>query len=460
MDWPVLRWLCVLAVMVCAGVARAGEAAAFVIHRDQVVGPVFAGFGAQMNPYLYAKPNWGDVNEENVKDLERKVRQLRPQFVRMFLLPGWWKDFADGVNRKPVRGTDESFIRTARLAQLAGATITLTMWWGDRNQPVEVAKQTARVLERIVREDHIDAVKSINLLNEPNLGRKREQWSLENYDTLYRTLDAELKRLGLRDRLQIIVGDLVHEHQDEWMQNINDHLAGIVDGVSIHAYWDYDDTEKLVRRLAESRRMIASMAAIAAKPLYVTEFGVRGIRNGNNKEEPWYYKDGRPIARVNLQALEIGWFMIEAINRGYAGTCQWDLYDCWYDRLMHYGVIDDVYRGWALKPAYFVLKMFTHTAGPGWRAVAVSGKGQDLQAAAMRGPRGELTAYVMNVGAQAAKLELSGFGRGSKLSAVVWNGEGGGHLATTHASADEAGKVTVMAPPQAIVAVTTEDVSP
>src|SRR5215212_6722006 len=45
----------------------------------------FVGFGAQFNGWLYCKPNWGNVTEENVKDLEAKLIDLAPQHVRIFV---------------------------------------------------------------------------------------------------------------------------------------------------------------------------------------------------------------------------------------------------------------------------------------------------------------------------------------------------------------------------------------
>src|SRR5438874_2074477 len=91
---------------------------------NQTIGPRFVGFGAQMNPYLYARPNWGDVSEENVKDLEQKVVELSPQFVRVFFVPGWMRGEPDGVNKQGEPRMRESLLRTLRLAQRAGAAIT------------------------------------------------------------------------------------------------------------------------------------------------------------------------------------------------------------------------------------------------------------------------------------------------------------------------------------------------
>src|SRR2546421_6215319 len=125
---------------------HAVAAVELVVHPDQVIGPPMVGFGAQMNPYLYARPNWGDVTEENVKDLEQKVVELGPQFVRVFMVPEWKQGKPDGVNKNGDRRMWESFLRTLRLAQRAGANVTLTTWYGHPSKPEETARETAATL--------------------------------------------------------------------------------------------------------------------------------------------------------------------------------------------------------------------------------------------------------------------------------------------------------------------------
>src|SRR3954463_6364959 len=56
------------------------------------IGDPIAGFGACMNPYLYAYPNMPqEISEAQAKDLEAKVKALHPQFVRIFFLNSWWE---------------------------------------------------------------------------------------------------------------------------------------------------------------------------------------------------------------------------------------------------------------------------------------------------------------------------------------------------------------------------------
>src|SRR5205809_660914 len=140
-----------LTILSCVSVARSEEPAEIEVHWQQPIGPPLVGFGAQMNPYLYARPNWGDVTEDNVKDLEQKVVELRPQFVRVFMVPEWKQGKPDGVNKQGDPRMWESFLRTLRLAQRAGANVTLTTWYAQPSKPEESARETVATLVDLVR---------------------------------------------------------------------------------------------------------------------------------------------------------------------------------------------------------------------------------------------------------------------------------------------------------------------
>src|SRR3954468_10577276 len=89
----------------------------FVIT-NQPIGHRIAGFGACMNPYLYAFPNTPqEISPTAMADLETKVKQLRPQFVRIFFLNSWWEDDTDASVAKNHPGMRESLLRTIQLAQ-------------------------------------------------------------------------------------------------------------------------------------------------------------------------------------------------------------------------------------------------------------------------------------------------------------------------------------------------------
>lgn len=324
----ILGGLGVLAVIFSFGCA---PSVSFTVHRDEFIGAPIVGFGAQINPYLYCTPNSGEVTEDNVKDLERKVLDLRPQHVRIFVMPKWWSGGEADVIAKDDPRIRQSMIRTIRLAQDAGASVNLTFWYGPFPDPDEAAKKFVDMLAGLIREEKLTAVKYVTIQNEPN--GDESKISFETYNALYRGLDKHLRSAGLREQIKIIGGDLVYLNQEKWFKNLADNLSDVLDGYSVHIYWDYWDTAKLQRRISEIPPIVAALPEHARKPIYLMEFGVRGKRD-DPKVEPGLFKDGRLITDTNVQAMQIAWIMLEAINRGYVASVQWDCYDAWYDRKM------------------------------------------------------------------------------------------------------------------------------
>ena len=444
-----------MTALVCVSIARAQDAATFTVHPDEFVGPPLVGFGAQFNPYLYASPNWGaDVNEQNVRDLERKLLDLRPQHVRIFFAIEWWDGRHDSIAKDDPR-MKESFLRTARLAQRCGATINLTYWHGPWPDPEKQAARFADVVKELRERHELTSIRYVTLQNEPNL----HNFDMDKLATIYRAFDARAREIGLRDDVQLIGGDLVQNDQAKWFDHLANHQP-FLDGYAVHMYWDYWDTAKLLRRVSEIPPIVATLPAPHnRKPIYITEFGVRGRRDKAGDKpatEPGLYEpDARFITDVPLQGMQIAWFMMEAINRGYVATVQWDAYTAWYDRYMHYGIIGGAKDGWPTRPAYHVLRTFTHTTQPGWRAVRVEGKAEAMVVAATRGPKRELTVYVLNRAAEPRRIALAGLEPNRPLRRFIWNGVGDGTFDTAQELLPRAGIVQLNVPPDAVIAVTT-----
>ena len=410
-------------------------------------GPPLVGFGVQMNPYLYAAPNWPDV-EPRVRDYEAKVLALRPQHVRIFYRQKWFSGGADNVSKNDPRMA-ESFVRQCRLAQRAGATINITAWQGPWPEPENQMAAFAATLEQLIRGEKLTAVRYVTVQNEPNTTKI----TLDTYNRLYKSLDAELKKRGLRDDVKIVSGDLVQDNQRDWFANLGENLAGVSDGYSIHVYWDYWDTPKLVRRISEVPKILSTLPPDQQRPLFVTEFGVRG-RRAKPSMEPGNHDDGTPIASTPLQAMQLAWFQLEAMNRGYCATVIWTLEDAWYDRLMPYGVIGHAKDGFPLKPGYHMLRLFTHTIEPGWRATKVNGQANGCIVAAARSPDGELTVIALNHTDAPLEIRVAGLPK-ARIFVITWNADGRGELGSGEMVTPPAGEYRVALPPMGLTALTT-----
>jgi hypothetical protein len=418
-------------VIVCLLVplARGQEATRFTIHPNEFIGPPLVGFGAQFNPYLYCTPNFepgGDVTAGNVADLERKLRDLRPQHVRIFFQPQWWERGGRDEVAKDDPRLKESFLRVAALAQACGATINLTYWHGPWP---DIAKQTTRFAQIVkeLRDEHgLSAIRFITLQNEPNL----HKFDKDKLAEIYRGFDAAARKIGLRDQVQLVGGDLVQDDQRQWFEHLAKHQP-FLDGYSVHIYWDYWDTAKLQRRISEVPRIVGELPKPARKPIYVTEFGVRG-KHEPGVDDPGAYEtpNGPRLTDMPLHGMQVAWFMMEAIDRGCVATVQWDAYVASYGREMRYGIIGSAKDGWPLRPAYHVLRTFTHTTQPGWRAVRVEGEADDALVVATRGSNAaEMTVYALNRADRPREITVAGLGPQAKLHTLVWNGDGKGTVA-------------------------------
>jgi hypothetical protein len=356
----------------------------FVLYTNQFAGPPLVGYGVEMSPYLTA-PSPG-VPVGDLADLERKLKALAPQHVRIFVLPEWWQPGNEKLR--------DSFVRTCEMAQAAGATINVTLWHGWTNDPGGSARQMAHLLQDLIRNRSLHAVRYVTLQNEVNSTRI----TMERYDAFYRMFDRELRAIGLRSEIQIVGGDLLRKNEEAWFENMATELADVCDGYSVHMYWEYPQARSyLPARMSEVAAIQEKLSPSARRPLFITEFGLRGKDWHGGGKEPGVYDDGKPVAQSWVYPLQIAWLMIEATRRGYVATVQWEAYDVGYPRIrMHYGLLGEAAEGWPLRPSYHVLRLFTHTLAPGWRALRVEGESSDVVLAAVLGPKGEFTLVLLN----------------------------------------------------------------
>ncbi|HEX8524150.1 MAG TPA: hypothetical protein VF669_17990 [Tepidisphaeraceae bacterium] len=420
----------------------ATSSADFTITRGYA-GPPLVGFGAQLNAYLYYGHNWGptEANESNIADLEQKVTNLRPQHVRIFVQPEWWTGGPD------IR---ESVIKTISLAQRAGATVNLTLWHGPYLNLPRQMRDFVGMIRDLREQHHLTCIQYLTVQNEPNSFNMDKA----KYARIYHTLDEELRAAKLRDKIKIIGGDLLADDQVAWLRMLSENLSDVLDGYSIHMYQDYWDTARQLTRVNEVPAFVGALAEKGRKPLYLMEFGLRGIRTG--KEEPGKHKDGRPLYETNELATLQAWRMLECLNRGYVALVWWDMIDIRYDRSrMTYGLIGAPAQGWQLKPGYHLMALFTHTARPGWRARRVEGFKRDQTVTLLEGEHGELTAYELNRSTTPVKVSISGLPPNTTFRQVIWNVKGDGQaLDVGEVRSSWTGRVEITAPPSSVTALT------
>jgi len=256
----------------------------FVITSKPIAQPI-EGLGVCMNPYLYAYPNTPDeISPAQLADLEAKFKQLHPQFVRIFFLNSWWENDTDASIAKNHPGMRQSLIRTIRLAQDSGANVLLQLWYdpGHYEHPDDVARRFVTAIADLRDKHGLTAIRFATIQNEPN--EHEDDITQERYAAVYRAFDQALRDRGLRDQVKIVGGDLVHEHDKHWFNMLARDLSPMLDGYSIHVYWDYWNIEPMEAHVRGVRDLVAKMPAKQRRPIYVTEFGAKGFRENPSIE--------------------------------------------------------------------------------------------------------------------------------------------------------------------------------
>ena len=103
------------------------------------------------------------------------------------------------------------------------------------------------------------------------------------------------------------------------------------------------------------------------RPLFVTEFGVRGVPTfeGETGFQPGFWPDGTPITQTTTAAFQQAWFMIRSTQLSYSATAKWDLYAAKYDLgTQDHSAIGPGGEGWPLRPVYRLLQLLTATTQP------------------------------------------------------------------------------------------------
>ncbi len=435
------------------------EVADFRVRTAAPVVSGIAGYGGQFNHHVYAAlSRAAGVTDENVVDMEQKMRALHPQFSRVFFTP---QAFSDPDKM-------QSFVRTALFAQSTGTTINVTWQGGALSVAAGTVQKFADVLIDLVRNRGVTNLRWLTLQNEPN----RTRITMQQYETQYRELDPYIQ--NIRGQVRYMGGDLVRgpdtgaPNQDVWFQYLATHMSDLLDAYSIHVFWDYWDTQKLVDRLTEVRKIVNALPESGRKPVYVTEYGVRGMRtfNGVPQVDPGVWEDGSPITQTNISAFQHAWFDVLAADLGYLGTSKWDSYYGKYDNSTQaYYIIGAPQSGWPLYPLYNFMLLLTTTVKRDWDVVAVdSAPNSSRLLAAYLGKSKQLTvvgldtagAQLNTVSTTPVSYAIAGLPPSKQANLLIWNEAGDGLVgAKKPVLADANGVATITVPQQGVFVLTT-----
>jgi len=458
----------------------------FAVNPGQVVVPDFEGYGAQMNGYVYTAQNdptrgfVGNEPPEDIGNLEAKVKDMKPGLSRIFLSPAAYLPANQNLM--------DSFYKTVELAQQAGAKVNITWWFIDRapkDDPTvqqqlmqQDMQEFASTLVDLVTNHGLTAVQQITIQNEVNTSWVKPQL----YEQYYRLLDQELRNAGIRDHIKFVGGDLVINNQLTWFNYMATHMGDVLDGWSVHIYWNYWDTAYMQSRLNGILAIYNAIPVEERKPLSITEYGVRGIKTLNGKTimdvDPYrkgaltatlagYYQDASgnitPVNETNTVGFEQAWFNMLSVNDGFTGMSKWDFFRAQYDfTYQDYSLIGYLFNPapgqdrWPLRPSYYMEWLMANTTGQHWQVLGYSGTSGTKLITPFRSPTGALTLFALSSDQATGSVSIGNLPRGTEFRVLLWNADGTGKVTDGgRVNAEGNGTVTVSMPAGGMVALTT-----
>ena len=300
------------------------------------------------------------------------------------------------------------------------------------------------------------------------------------YELLYRLFDEELRKIRdpsdpsrtLRDCIKIVGGDLVENrsnprnNQNVWLEYMHANMEvpregfhPVLDGYSIHVYWDprpgpQGFPQKLESRL---RNLVSTIRNLPSDlPIYVTEYGVK---KQGAKPEPGAL-DGQMLEHSPRVAFQHAWFNALAPQCGCAGLAKWVLYRTEPGGgFGKWGMIGSPQQQFERTPVYRVTRLFNHLVGFGWRPAGLGrGPGANVLVSKFASPDGAHdSVVVLNNGSQRQDVRVEGLSKSRRYFGADWNRDGkgtnnplGGPVTT-----DAAGAALVHVPPHGAVGLST-----
>jgi hypothetical protein len=427
-------------------------ASEFTVNTGTVLQTDFVGSGTEYNQNLYATISAVDgITTGNVGLLESKVRTLDSQIVRIFY-------DSKGEDTGTYPDYMASFEQTVALAQSSGAEINITYWHGPYTNITTQMQAFANELYRLKVTLGYSNVKYVTIQNEVN----STSITQSDYETFYRTLNTQLTTLGIKSGIKFIGGDLLLTNQQSWFDYMDDHMTDILDGYSIHIYWDYDDVQYGIDRLDGVRTIINGLSPAGQKPVYIMEYGVRGEKTTCAYDPGCLNGTSTPIGDTIVSAYEHAEFTMNAMKRKFVALTKWDAYKAKYDNgTQYHSEIGSGTDGYPLKPVYNATRLFTHTANSHWNLVSVTGSVSGKIVNALKDPSSSnLAVYALNDTGATTTISFNGVGANTAFRLFVWNENGDGGITDKGTvSADFIGHIQVRLNSQSFAAFTTLNVT-
>ncbi len=326
----------------------------------ELAGVNLYGISVELDPHFFAaNVQRGVFTEEDWAIVERRVKEMGIDRLRVMIKPSWLEPFNDDENSDsinwdaltPDSAEMQSLYKVLDLAQANGIDVNLTLWGVENN----VALVDTRVMEQIkaqgghflakgnsgdnwmigtrypeefaenfsayiqlLQQKGYTCITEITPVNEPDYSyRIDDKVSFDAYAELCLALDARFRADGIREQVLFTLSDNIDTHA-YWLENTMTELDEITDVYSSHTYiFGYETPNSTILAWEEENKNITRNTG---KPHVVGEFGSNQCTGSTRQTDIDLYERGVLMVRE----------MLNFYNAGAAGASYWVLFDQYY----------------------------------------------------------------------------------------------------------------------------------
>lgn len=439
----------------------AGESLAVEVARP--TGARLVGLGVELDPHFLSQNTTRPDGPQPAiwhRIVTPRIRQMQIERFRVMLLPHWWEpendnddpDVAD-MSRFTFDSKEmESLYAVLDIAQETGADVTLVLWGcptsceqvGNRYfgrhflcdpdaqnwvvEPAsdeEFAESFSTVVKYLIEERGYTCIKELTPFNEPD----GNVCQIEHYVPLVKTLDAKLRRDGIRDRVKLNLSDNTDTRRF-FLEGCANQLAAEADLFNSHTYiFGYETPNRVVESWEKAN---VDVAARAGKCHMVGEFGSNQCVGATRQRDIDKYERGVLMTR----------HVVNFLNAGAVGCSYWSLIDQYYGRTESYQAMQqlglwrylrDAYaqdpdksiypslkEDFEVRPQYYAYSLLTRVVRKGSQAFPLDLRNDYAAGTALLSADGEWSYVLANGSDEAISLDLKNGHRGGTAPCEVY----------------------------------------
>ncbi len=263
----------------------------------------------------------------------------------------------------------------------------------DNNE--EFAEAIATLIYHLKIEKKYQCIWALSLWNEPNgiwayTGPKSNY--PETFWPLYLAVDKHLRKLGLRDDIQLLGPDTSTGGNPGHILEMLDKYGSILDIICDHDYSAFRG-EKMDKSIVAYSKLIDRLRSIPGKelPFVIGEFGNYGAGSQAVDVDTLVY-DG---------ALSTTAYLFRMLNHGAAGLARWEFH-IYGDTWRNFGALTQTDPDYVFKPygpVYYIHSVTSRYVKPGWKVkeTTITGDPEGIFSTALSSPENDdLTIMILN----------------------------------------------------------------